>query len=122
MAEEVVVVVESAQVIADMHIVHGWWVESEHAVSKSSTGERKLVELLEGVYLAVQQRVLCLGVGAGDHERKIGLAQYRRAEDLVARGDSTCGQRQNVAVDDVEQARAMDVAVMAHHNVHPPLR
>ena len=39
-----------------------------------------LVELIEGVDLAVQERVVGLAVGARDDEREIGLAQDGGAE------------------------------------------
>jgi len=53
----------------------------------------------------VQQRVVGLVVGARHHQRQVGLAQDRRAEHLVAACDAAFGQRQDVEVDDVEQAR-----------------
>jgi hypothetical protein len=50
------------------------------------------------------QRIVSFVVGSGDHQRQIGFAQNRRAEDLVSGGDSAFGQRQDVVLDDVEQA------------------
>ena len=66
-----------------------------------------LVEPLDGVYLAMPERVVDLVIGLGDDEAKIGLAQDGGAENLVAAADLAPGERGDVVFDDVEQPVAL---------------
>jgi hypothetical protein len=49
------------------------------------------------------QRVVGFVVGSCDDQRLVGLAQDRRAENLVPGFHTTFGQRQDIEIDDVEQ-------------------
>lgn len=62
------------------------------------------IEAVQGMHFAMPQRIVNLVVGPGDHQGQIGFAQDRRAKDLVSGGHTGFGQRQDVVLDDIEQA------------------
>jgi hypothetical protein len=62
------------------------------------------VKALDGVDLAMPQRVLHLVVGFGEHQRQIRFSQDGRAENLGSARDALARHRHDVVLDDVEQA------------------
>jgi len=61
----------------------------------------QFIEALDGVHLAVPERVLGFVVGLGDHEGQVGLAQDRRPEQFVAARNALTGLGCDVELDDV---------------------
>ena len=78
----------------------------EDAIGRGGqAGAIALVKPLDGVHLAVPERVFDLVIGFGDDHGQIGLAQDGGAENLVATRHLTTGHGGDVALDHIEKAR-----------------
>ena len=65
---------------------------------------RPLVELFEGMHLAVPERVFRLVIGFGDDQRQVLFQENGGPKQLVAVPDTFAGQWHDVVFDCLEQA------------------
>ncbi|MNT70750.1 hypothetical protein D3C72_2091670 [compost metagenome] len=63
----------------------------------------QLEEPLDGVHLAMPERIFDLVIGFRDHGGQVGLPQDRGTEELVAAGHATGGDRRDLLLDNIEQ-------------------
>src|SRR5689334_9825215 len=78
--------------------------EKQAVLRIGAAGTGQFVEALDGVNLAVPERVLGLVVRFSDHDGEIGLAQGRGAKQLVTRSNADTRSWRDVVLDDIEQA------------------